>query len=189
MDTVFGFVGKDFALVATDCGVAYSIMRFSDTEDKIMAVDDNKLFAMGGEIGDRLNFGEYIQKNIHLYTFRTGIKLNVREAANYTRSELAYAIRNGPYQVNLLIGGFDEEGPSLYWLDYLGTLQKLTRGAHGYGAYFVSGLLDNWFKPDLTLDEGIELVKKCINEVQTRFLMSQKNFVVKIVTKDGIRVI
>lgn len=34
--------------------------------------------------------------------------------------------------VNSLIAGVDpEEGPALYWLDYLGTLQKINRGAHG----------------------------------------------------------
>jgi len=42
------------------------------------------------------------------------------------------------------LGGIDKDGtPSLYWLDYMGALQKVTRGAHGYAAYFLSGLLDN----------------------------------------------
>ena len=56
-----------------------------------------------------------------------------------------------------MIAGFDaeENGPSLYWIDYLGTLQKVTKGAHGYAGYFLYGLLDNKYKPNLTLDETI----------------------------------
>lgn len=59
------------------------------------------------------------------------------------RSELAYAIRNGPYNVNCLLGGIDEDGPGLYFMDYLGTLQKTHVGAHGYGGLFLYGILDN----------------------------------------------
>ena len=63
------------------------------------------------------------------------------------RSELAYAIRKGPYQVNVLIAGFDkiDNCAKLYWLDYLGTLQQVNKGAHGYAGYFVNSVLDNNF--------------------------------------------
>jgi 20S proteasome alpha/beta subunit len=39
----------------------------------------------------------------------------------------------------------------------------------------------------MTVEEGIELVKKCIHELHVRFLISQPNFFIKIVDKDGIR--
>lgn len=50
----------------------------------------------------------------------------------FFRSEVAEALRKGPYQANSLIAGYDDEGPALYWLDYLGTLQRVTKGAHGF---------------------------------------------------------
>ena len=66
-------------------------------------------------------------------------------SAEYTRTELATALRKNPYQVNLLLAGYDEKDKSakLYWMDYLGTLQQVAKGAHGYGAYFVNSVLDN----------------------------------------------
>jgi len=33
--------------------------------------------------------------------------------------------------VNVLLAGMDGDSPSLYWIDYLGTLQKIVKGAHG----------------------------------------------------------
>ena len=48
-----------------------------------------------------------------------------------------------PYQTNLLIGGWDEKaGPSLYFLDYLASLQKVNYAAHGYCGYFCLSILD-----------------------------------------------
>jgi 20S proteasome alpha/beta subunit len=39
-------------------------------------------------------FAEYIEKNVKLYTFRNGIELNPEAAANFTRNELAQALRS-----------------------------------------------------------------------------------------------
>lgn len=74
-------------------------------------------------------------------------------------------------------------------MDYLGSLQQVTKGAHGYAAYFVNSVLDNHFKHDMTLDEGIEALRQCIVELKTRFIIKQPGFVAKIVTKDGIQVL
>lgn len=107
------------------------------------------------------------------------------------RTELAEALRRGPYQVNSLIGGFEHSTgqAKLYWMDYLGTLQQVTKGAHGYAAYFVNSVLDNAFQKDMSLDEGIAAMKKCIHELRTRFIIKQPQFVAKIVTKAGIQVL
>ena len=74
-------------------------------------------------------------------------------------------------------------------MDYLGTLQQVTKGAHGYAGYFVNSVLDNSFQKDMTLDDGIATLKKCIVELRTRFIIKQPNFVAKIVTREGIKVI
>ena len=123
--------------------------------------------------------------------YRTSHELSVEATAQYTRTELANALRKGPYQVNLLIGGYDtyDGVAKLYWMDYLGTLQQVAKGAHGYAAYFVNSVLDNNFKHNMTLDEGIHTIKKCIEELKTRFIINQPTFVAKAVTKEGIRVI
>ena len=77
----------------------------------------------------------------------------------------------------------------LYWMDYLGTLQQVSKGAHGYAAYFVNSVLDNNFRENMNLDEGIETLKKCIIELKTRFIINQPKYIAKVVTKDGIHMI
>ncbi|CEM33112.1 unnamed protein product [Vitrella brassicaformis CCMP3155] len=187
MDSALGLRGKDFVLLATDGHAEFSVLRLKDDEDKIITIDKNKLMAAGGPSADRTMFCEYIQKNIHLYRLRNGVTLSVRAAANFTRGELAYYLRRNPYQVNVLLAGHDEEGPSLYWMDYIASMAKVSRGAHGYAAYFVMSILDRHWKPDMTEEEAIEVAKLCFDELKRRFLISQSSFVVKIVDKDGVR--
>jgi len=87
-----------------------------------------------------------------------------------------------------LIGGYDlhEKQAKLYWMDYLGTLQQVQKGAHGYAGYFVNSVLDNEFRHNMSLEQGIAAMQKCIVELRTRFMINQPNFIAKVVTKDGV---
>jgi 20S proteasome subunit beta 4 len=91
--------------------------------------------------------------------------------------------------VNLLIGGVDPKTgqPELYWLDYLASSVKLNFAAHGYASYFCMSTMDRYWRPDLTVEEAISLLKKCIEELKVRFIGNLPEFIVKVVDKNGIR--
>ena len=133
----------------------------------------------------------YVSKNINLYELANdGTKLSTHAQANFARGELAAALRRGPYQVNILLGGYDEKtGGSLYHLDYFGALQKVNHGAQGYAQYFCSSIFDKQYTESLTEAEALKVIEHCIQEIHTRFLLSQPNFMIKKVDKDGVHVI
>jgi 20S proteasome subunit beta 4 len=88
------------------------------------------------------------------------------------------------------MGGIDEDGEAkMHWMDYLGTLQRVTKGGHGYAAYFVASVLDNAYKASITKDEGLVAIRACIAELKARFMMDQPSFIIKVITKDGIEII
>ncbi|CAM9163286.1 unnamed protein product [Ascophyllum nodosum] len=194
MDTLLGISGEGFVILAADAQVARSILLYQSNVDKISHLTEDKILACAGPRSDCVNFSEYIAKNIALYELNNSVKLGTKATANFIRGELAAAIRKGPIQAQLLMGGVDKrEGgkgsAALYWLDYLGTMQQVPYGAHGYGANFTLSVMDRDYIKGLSLDEALSIIDKCIKELHTRFLISQKNFVIKVVTADGIKVI
>lgn len=52
--------------------------------------------------------------------------------------------------------------------------------AHGYASNFTLSLFDRYYKPNLSLEDGLKLADLCIAEIQTRFLIAQPNFVIKV---------
>ncbi|KAJ6611152.1 hypothetical protein B0H10DRAFT_2224373 [Mycena sp. CBHHK59/15] len=62
-------------------------------------------------------------------------------------------------------------------------------GAHGYGAYIVLSLLDRYHDPEAPLEVGLATLKRCIDEVAQRLVVSPGKYKVKVVDKDldGIR--
>ena len=189
MDSTFGICGKDFAIVAADPAVNRSIFTLKHDDDKIMQLNKFKVMSCSGEQTDRSSFSNYIMRNLQLIEYRSDVEPDVESTAQFIRSELAQALRKAPYQVNVLIAGYDtiDNEAKLYWMDYLGTLQQVQKGAHGYAGYFVNSVLDNNYKSDMTLEDGIAAMKKCILELRTRFIMNQPNFIAKVVTKDGVQ--
>ena len=77
----------------------------------------------------------------------------------------------------------------MYFIDYLAALAKVNFGAQGYASNFILSVFDREWKPGLDVDGGLEIIKKCIHELHTRFLISQPKFIAKIVDASGTRVV
>jgi len=105
------------------------------------------------------------------------------------------------------VAGYDlsVHEPKLYWIDYLGTMAPVPFAAHGYGSYFALSLLDRFVSgiceprsrclhvryryhdPEATVEEGLAALRRCIDEVSKRLVVTPGKFKVKIVDKEGVR--
>ena len=80
--------------------------------------------------------------------------------------------------------------PRLFWLDEYGSLQSIQYGAHGYGSNFCLSILDQGYKPQMTLEEAHKLLKECFQELRTRYVInSPQPPCIKCVDANGIRLI
>ena len=81
-------------LLAGDMTSAYSILKFKTDEDKILELEGNKLFGIGGPVGDRVQFGDFIDKNLRFFKYKNnGVELSTKETAHFIRGEVAKSIR------------------------------------------------------------------------------------------------
>ncbi|XP_077363452.1 proteasome subunit beta type-2 [Festucalex cinctus] len=188
MEYLIGIQGPDYVLVAADDVAVSSFIQLKQDDDKMFKLSEKILLLCVGEAGDTVQFAEYIQKNVQLYKMRNGYELSPAAAANFTRKNLAEYLRSRtPYHVNLLLAGYDDaDGPGLYYMDFLSSLAKAPFAAHGYGAFLTLSILDRHYRPDLTRDEAVDLLKTCIKELNRRFILNLPSFTVRLIDKEGI---
>ncbi|KAH3687755.1 hypothetical protein WICPIJ_001262 [Wickerhamomyces pijperi] len=192
MDVILGIKLRDCVIIATSKAATRGISVLRADDDKTRQLSEHSLMAFTGESGDTVQFAEYIQANIQLYDIRENYELSPSAIASFTRNELAKSLRSRkPYQVNVLIGGYDtvKKETKLNWLDYLGTNIELPYAAHGYAAFYTTSLLDRHYREDLNTEEGLELLKLCVKELETRMPVDFKGLLVKIIDNDGVRVV
>ncbi|KAI9298573.1 proteasome-domain-containing protein [Neoconidiobolus thromboides FSU 785] len=190
MEVVVGLVGKDFTICGGDTTVIRSITVLKSTEPKSRILNKHNAIYFTGESGDTVQFAEFIQKNVQLFHFtNNGEDLTTPQVASFTRRQLAESLRSrNPYQVNSLISGWSKkDGPKLYWLDYLASSESVKFASHGYGAFYLMSLLDRYYKPDMELEEAKEVIKKCLLELKTRFIINFSNFKFDVADANGIR--
>ncbi|RHZ72983.1 hypothetical protein CDV55_108819 [Aspergillus turcosus] len=146
-------------------------------DDKTRQLSQHTLMAFSGEAGDTVQFAEYIQANVALYTMRNDTELRPNAVANFVRGELARSLRSrNPYTVNLLLGGVDSitNEPHLYWIDYLSAIARVPYAAHGYAQYYCLSILDKHHHPDISLEQGMKLLQMCTDELKRRLPIDYK---------------
>ncbi|ELW49525.1 Proteasome subunit beta type-2 [Tupaia chinensis] len=96
-------------------------------------------------------------------------------------------VHRTPYHVNLFLAGYGQhEGPALYHVDCLVALAKAPFMAHGYGAFLTLSILDRYYSPTLSHERAMELLRKCLEELQKRFILNLPTFSIRIIDKNGI---
>lgn len=188
MECLIGIKFDSFVVLAHDNSAGRSVVMMKQDQDKLIRLGERLGMVVCGEAGDTVYFGEYIQKNVTLYRMRNGYSLSPHAAANFTRKELAESIRSRNAKVvNLLMGGYDtRHGKShLYFMDYLGTMAEVPYAAHGYGSFFILGILDRFHRHDMTREEAVQLLEKCVREIQQRFLVNLASFSFYLISQDG----
>lgn len=196
MDILLGIKVQDSVILATSKAVTRGISVLKADDDKTRELTPRSVMAFTGESGDTVQFAEYIQANMKLYSTRETHDLKIGSVASFVRLELAKSLRSRrPFQVNVLIGGVDvtkngeEEKviPSLYQIDYLGTQVELPYAAHGYAGFYTFSLLDHHYRPDMNVTEGLALLKQCVAELEKRMPVDFKGVLIKVIDKDGVR--
>jgi len=187
MDSIFGITGKDFVMIASDKAVVQSIIKMQDDDNKLISLPDSKIMGTAADVSIRKDFTRLIKANISLASIKYNQNLLTSEVANFTRNTIWESLRTrNAYQAPTLIAGMDDGEPSLYLIEQLGGMERVTRGAIGYCSHFLYGLMDSCYKNDLSKEEAEECIKKCISELKTRFLMNLVNFDVKIIDSNGV---
>jgi 20S proteasome subunit beta 4 len=90
----------------------------------------------------------------------------------------------------MLLGGFDNvQGASLYFIDYLGSSHKMKFACQGYAGHFLLGLLDKYYKDNMNLEEALQVLRLCFQQLRERFVLNSVNFAIKVVDSNGTRTI
>jgi proteasome beta subunit len=88
----------------------------------------------------------------------------------------------------LIIGGVDNGGPTLFSLDPLGSLlQEKKFVATGSGSVLIYGVLEEEYRVDMTTKEGIDLAKKALTASRKRDIASGGDLQIAIVDEKGFR--
>ena len=121
-----------------------------------------------------------------LYSYERERAASVKTAAK-VMANLLFERRMFPLLTQTIVGGIDEEGPSLYILDPIGSLIQDKYASVGTGAEIATGLLEAEYREDMTAEEARNLVTKAVKTAIARDIGSGEGLDILTITKDGVQ--
>jgi len=183
--TTIGAVFHDGVILASEKRVAYGYLIVSKGVKKVFKITDQIGAACAGLVGDMQILAKEVEAQANLYSMDVGRKVSVRSAAKLM-ANILFNRRYAPLITQTIVGGLDEEGPSLYVLDVLGSLIPDKYAAVGSGTELAIGVLEEGYKESMKLKEIKDLVTRAIKAAISRDVMSGDGIDFLIITKDGV---
>lgn len=100
---------------------------------------------------------------------------------------LLFQRRMFPYLTQTIIAGIDNEGPSLYVLDPLGSVLGDKYASVGTGSEMAVGVLESDYKDGMTIEEAKKVIADAFKSAIARDVGSGEGADLLIITKDGIK--
>ncbi|MDO5847736.1 MAG: archaeal proteasome endopeptidase complex subunit beta [Methanocorpusculum sp.] len=182
--TTVGIVFKDGVVLATERRATMGTLIASKKAKKVHAIAERIGMTIAGGVGDAQQLVRIINVECSLYQVRRGKPISVGAAATVLSNYLNQN-RFTPYYVQLLVGGVDSQGPSVYSVDAAGgaTLEEnfVSTGSGSLTAY---GVLEDRYTKDMKEADAVNLAVRALRAAMRRDSASGEGYNVVVITKD-----
>jgi proteasome beta subunit len=185
--TTVGMVVGDHVVLAADKRATAGTMVAHKRVRKIHRVNDYTAMTISGLVADAQFLVEQARHISRSYLVETGRRIKVSSLASNLALILTVYLRVYPFIVQLLLGGVDDNGPQLYYLDLYGTVSREKYSATGSGSPTAIGVLEEGYREDMSLEEAVELAKKAVLTAMSRDGFSGEGVDVFVIGPEGIR--
>jgi proteasome beta subunit len=153
---------------------------------KLFKIDEHLGLSTAGLVGDAQLLCRYLTAEAELYRLKRDMGMSVKAAATLMANIMA-GRKMFPYWVQLLIGGIDEEGAHVYSLDPAGGSIPDKYVATGSGTPYVYGILEDYYKDNMTQSEATDLAIRAMSAAMKRDAVSGDAIDVAIISKGGYK--
>ena len=183
--TTIGVVCADGVILASEKRVTYGYFVMSKGGKKVFKITNRIGAACAGLVGDMQILTREVEAQANLFTMDVGRKISVRATAKLM-ANILFNRRYAPLITQTIVGGLDEEGPSLYVLDVLGSLIPDKYAVVGSGTEIAMGVLEEGYKEGIAIEEAKALVTRAIKSAISRDALSGDGIDFLVITEEGI---
>jgi proteasome beta subunit len=182
--TTLGLVCKNCVVMASEHRATMGTLIAHKTTQKVFKIDEHLALTTAGLVGDAQLLARWLTAEAELYNLKRNQEMSVKAAATLMANILS-GRRYFPYWVQLLVGGLDLDGGHVYSLDAAGGAIPDNYITTGSGSPYVYGILEDYYRENMTPGEGIDLAIRAIHTAMKRDAASGNGIDVILIDKKG----
>jgi len=182
--TTLGFKFQGGVVMAVDSRATSGQYIGSQNVKKIIEINPYLLGTMAGGAADCTYWERVLAKECRLYELRNRERISVA-AASKLLANMVYQYKGYGLSMGVMIAGWDQKGPGLYYVDSDGNRMAGNVFSVGSGSINAYGVVDSGYRYDMKDDEARELGRRAIYHATHRDAYSGGVVRVYHITKDG----
>ncbi|MHA1629577.1 MAG: archaeal proteasome endopeptidase complex subunit beta [Candidatus Heimdallarchaeota archaeon] len=179
---------KDCAILVADMRASMGTLVASDHAKKVHQLNDFSAITIAGLVSDAQYIIDIMQAQIRLFELDRKRRPKISMIANLVKNMLYGQYRAYfPYYVQLIVGGYDQNGPHIFSFDMAGSLSEDDWFATGSGSPVAFGVLEAMYEKDMSEKEGLRLALQALKAAIKRDTATGDGIRAVVIDKKGFR--
>ena len=186
--TTVGLKAKDGVVLCADMRASAGYFIANNNTMKIQKIDDHVGMTMAGGVADAQNITDILRYHANIHRIQKQEPIPIKSLTRLT-SLIFHQNRGYPFIADILVGGYDNDGPALFNIDMFGSVEEKTYVTTGSGSPVAYGLLEEEFREELTVEEAKVIALRAVKAAIIRNIGTGDGINVSIIDKNGFRLL
>ena len=186
--TTVGIKAKDGVVLCADMRASAGYFIANNNTMKIQKIDDHAGMTMAGGVADAQNITDILRYHANLHRIQKQEPIPIKSLTRLT-SLIFQQNRGYPFIADILVGGYDKQGPALYNIDMFGSAEEKTYVTTGSGSPVAYGLLEEEYHKDISVEDAKVLALRAVKAAITRNIGTGDGINISIIDKNGFRLL
>ena len=186
--TTVGIKATDGVVLCADMRASAGYFIANNNTMKIQKLDDHAGMTMAGGVADAQNITDILRYHANLHRIEKQEPIPIKSLTRLT-SLIFHQNRGYPFIADILVGGFDKQGPALFNIDMFGSVEEKSYVTTGSGSPVAYGLLEEEYRENLSVEEAKVIALRAVKAAITRNIGTGDGINIAIVDKDGFRLL
>jgi len=186
--TTVGIKAKDGVVLCADMRASAGYFIANNNTMKIQKIDLHAGLTLAGGVADAQNIVDILRYHSNLHRVEKQGPISIHSLARLC-SLIFHQNRGYPFMADILVGGFDTNGPALFNIDMFGSVEEKLYVTTGSGSPVAYGLLEEEYKKDLTVEDAKKIALRAVKAAIVRNIGTGDGINIAVMDKDGFRLL
>ena len=186
--TTVGIKASDGVVLCADMRASAGYFIANNNTMKIQKIYDHAGLTLAGGVADAQNLTDILRYHANVHAVQKNENITIKSLARLC-SLVFHQNRGYPFIADILLGGYDRDGPALFNIDMFGSVEEKSYVTTGSGSPVAYGLLEDEYRDDLKIEDAKVVALRAVKAAIVRNIGTGDGINLATIDKNGFRLL
>ena len=186
--TTVGIKASDGVVLCADMRASAGYFIANNNTMKIQKIYDHAGLTLAGGVADAQNLTDILRYHANVHAVQKNENITIKSLARLC-SLVFHQNRGYPFIADILLGGYDRDGPALFNVDLFGSVEEKYYVTTGSGSPVAYGLLEDEYRDDLKIEDAKVVALRAVKAAIVRNIGTGDGINLATIDKNGFRLL